>query len=72
MKNLTLTTLLMLAAANAFASNDAFNKLDADSDGLISREEAKVDATLSAIFNDLDVDFEGYLSKAELEVKTGN
>ena len=44
--------------------------LDADKDGLISVDEAKMDSTLSAIFTELDVDKDGYLSKLELEVKT--
>jgi len=44
--------------------------LDADKDGLISLDEAKIDKTLSAIFADLDLNQDGYLSNLELEVKT--
>ncbi|WP_340678689.1 hypothetical protein [Paraglaciecola sp.] len=72
MKKLFLSTLFMFAVANVFAAGDAFSILDTDSDGLISREEAKVDDTLSAIFAELDINQDGYLSKLELEVKTGN
>ena len=72
MKKIMCATVLMLVAATVFAQGDNFSKLDANNDGLISRDEANIDDTLTAIFNDLDVNFDGYLSKSELEVKTGN
>ena len=70
MKKLLLATTILFASANVLASSDAFKQLDADKDGLISREEAKADDTLSAIFVELDLNQDGYLSLEEMEVRT--
>jgi len=72
MKKLLLASIVTFASLNVLANSDkmAVHPLDADKDGLISMNEAKVDSTLSAIFADLDVNQDGYLSHMELEVKT--
>lgn len=73
-----LTTALlagMLAAPAAFANNMEWNQLDTDSDGMLSREEAMSDTTLSSNFAQADSDRDGMLSSAEYEAwqgKNGN
>jgi hypothetical protein len=72
MKKLLLASIVTFASLNVVAENEemAVHPLDADKDGLISMDEAKIDSTLSAIFADLDLNQDGYLSHLELEVKT--
>ena len=43
-----------------------YSKLDKNGDGSISKDEAKMDPTLSAKFSDLDKDANGSLSTTEL------
>ena len=43
-----------------------YSKLDANGDGSISKDEAKMDPTLSAKFSELDKDKSGSLSTTEL------
>lgn len=72
MKKLLLASIVTFASLNVLAQSEemAVHPLDADEDGLISMDEARIDSTLSAIFADLDVNQDGYLSNLELEVKT--
>ncbi|MFQ3189008.1 MAG: hypothetical protein ACI936_000128 [Paraglaciecola sp.] len=72
MKKLLLASIVSFASFNSLAESDVMtaHPLDSDKDGLISREEAKPDNTLSAIFTELDSNQDGYLSHLELEVKT--
>lgn len=72
MKKLLLASIVSFASINAFANSEEMpvHPLDADKDGLISIDEAKLDSTLTAIFGDLDTNQDGYLSVMELEVKT--
>lgn len=72
MKKLLLATTILFASANVLATSETFTQLDTDKDGLISREEAKADDTLSAIFVELDLNQDGYLSEAEMDVKSDN
>jgi Ca2+-binding EF-hand superfamily protein len=51
---------------NADTSSMDYSKLDANGDGVISKDEAKGDANLSAQFSTLDTDHDGKLSSAEL------
>ena len=71
MKKLLLASIVTLVSLNAFAITEetTIHPLDTDKDGLISKEEAKADITLSAIFAELDINQDGYLSQLELEVK---
>ena len=68
---------LLLAAGAAFAqqspppastgtSSMDYSKLDTNGDGVISKDEAKGDPTLSSQFSTLDADKDGKLSSAEL------
>lgn len=72
MKKLLLASIVTFASFNLLANPEEMtvHPLDADKDGLISIEEAKVDTTLSAVFAELDLNKDGYLSHLELEVKT--
>lgn len=72
MKKLLLASIVTFASLNVLADPEAMvvHPLDADKDGLISMDEAKVDITLSAIFADLDLDHDGFLTHTELDVKT--
>ena len=72
MKKLLLASIVTFASLNVLAAPEEMpiHPLDADKDGLISLDEAKIDKTLSAIFADLDLNQDGYLSNLELEVKT--
>jgi hypothetical protein len=71
MKKLLLASIITFASLNVLAESEEMtvHPLDADKDGLISVDEAKIDSTLSAIFAELDINQDGYLSKLELEVK---
>jgi len=62
-----LNTLLVLAALGASSSAFAaqFSELDADANGVISKEEAAVDADLAAKFDELDSNKDGVLSAEE-------
>jgi Ca2+-binding EF-hand superfamily protein len=60
---------LSTAAAVAISGEDAqakFVELDADSNGLISKEEAQADSDLANRFDELDLDGNGYVSYSEL------
>ncbi|MFT6990017.1 MAG: hypothetical protein ACJASL_001995 [Paraglaciecola sp.] len=72
MKKLLLASIVSLASLNVLATSEEItvHPLDADKDGLISMDEARMDSTLSAIFAELDINQDGYLSHSELEVKT--
>jgi hypothetical protein len=53
-------------AASALAGeNDQFNQLDADGNGMISAEEAKVDPMLSKDWAAADLNRDGQLERAE-------
>jgi hypothetical protein len=54
------------SAPSADTSSMDYSKLDANGDGVISKDEAKGDANLSAQFSTLDTDHDGKLSAAEL------
>ena len=69
MKKLILSSVLILAAGSVFAEDGKKLVLDADKEGLVSIEEAKVDASLSAAFAELDDNQDGYLSELELTPK---
>ncbi|WP_293745884.1 hypothetical protein [uncultured Paraglaciecola sp.] len=72
MKKLLIATIVTFASLHVLAesSDTTIHPLDADKDGQISKEEASVDTTLSAIFAELDIDQDGFLSPSELAVKT--
>lgn len=72
MKKLLLASIIAFASLNVLAESEEMtvHPLDADKDGLVSKDEAKSDLTLSAIFAELDINQDGYLSHLELEVKT--
>jgi oligoribonuclease (3'-5' exoribonuclease) len=72
MKKLLLASIVTFASLNVLAESEemSVHPLDADKDGLVSMDEAKIDSTLSAIFTELDINQDGYLSHLELEVKT--
>ena len=53
-------------AAQGSAQSVDYTKLDANADGSISKDEAKMDPTLSAKFSELDKDKNGTLSSTEL------
>ncbi len=55
---------LAFVASSSFASD--FSALDADKDGLISKDEASVSQTVTQQWDMLDVNKDGYLEKAEL------
>ncbi|MFT5675930.1 MAG: Ca2+-binding EF-hand superfamily protein [Paraglaciecola sp.] len=67
MKKLIAITSLILASTVVLAGEDVMEKLDTDSDGRISVEEAASDASLSAVFAELDANKDGYLTPSELE-----
>ena len=45
----------------------SFNQVDSNKDGVISRNEAKGDTTLSRMFKQLDRDNDGQLTEAEYD-----
>ena len=51
-------------AGNPTAS---FNQLDKNNDGVVSRDEAKKDTTLSRMFKQLDRDNDGQLTQSEYD-----
>ena len=53
-------------SAQGSAQSVDYTKLDANADGSISKDEAKMDPTLSAKFSELDKDKNGTLSSTEL------
>ncbi len=63
---------LLLTAFFAFAANssfaDDFTMLDADKDGLISKDEASISQTVTKQWDLLDINKDGYLGKDELAV----
>lgn len=52
-------------AATATASEDTFDALDTDQDGVISKMEAQAHSGLSTIFDDVDTDANDVISWAE-------
>ena len=58
---------LLAAAAPALSESEvpSFAMLDANSDGFISRDEARADERVAAAFADADQDRDGYLSAEE-------
>ncbi|WP_064435987.1 calmodulin [Pseudoalteromonas neustonica] len=62
--NKTLALIALASSSVAFAATD-FDTLDVDGNGVISQQEASVDATISAKFAELDTDQNGELSKEE-------
>jgi hypothetical protein len=71
-----------LFAAGAWAAGDksggaagkpmaSFEQADANKDGVISRDEAKKDTTLSKMFKQLDADNDGQLTRAEHDAGAG-
>ncbi|NNG45058.1 calmodulin [Pseudoalteromonas sp. NEC-BIFX-2020_002] len=62
--NKTLALIAFASSSVAFAATD-FDTLDVDGNGVISQQEASVDATISAKFAELDTDQNGELSKEE-------
>lgn len=62
--------LFAFVATTAFA--DAFADLDADKDGLISKDEAAASQTVMQKWDTLDVNQDGYLGADEFSVLTGS
>ena len=54
------------ASSTTGAQSTDYSKLDANGDGMISKEEAKADPALAAQFGELDADKNGTLSSSEL------
>jgi Ca2+-binding EF-hand superfamily protein len=52
------------------SKKDAFEQLDADSDGQLSKEEASGSSSLSASFTMIDKNSDGYISKGEFRRNT--
>ena len=52
--------------AGTSLAKDKFNELDANSDGMIDRQEARASTALTAEFDRLDVNKDGQLSVTEL------
>jgi Ca2+-binding EF-hand superfamily protein len=69
MKKLLITGLLVAVSGAVIAESPKLFILDADKDGLISVEEAKLDSDLSEAFTTLDINQDGYLSELEMNVK---
>lgn len=61
----TAFTILVLASSSAAYAAVDFSSFDANGDGVISMEEAKVNSQLVKIFKQLDTDGNGELSKEE-------
>lgn len=57
----------LLSSPAAFAQAPDLAKLDANSDGTITKEEAKANPELAAKFDELDTDKNGSLSQAEVQ-----
>ncbi len=73
MKSATSLVLLSLLAFATPAQSESgvpsFALLDADQDGMISRNEARADERVAAGFADADQDRDGYLSPGEFAAK---
>jgi Ca2+-binding EF-hand superfamily protein len=53
------------AATQAVIDGRVFQRLDANGDGRLTREEARIDAVVAAAFERIDVDGDGIVSRAE-------
>ncbi len=62
---LTLITTGLFFSAAAMAGGLSFTELDANGDGVISKDEAASSATLSPLFTDADRNGDGNLDKDE-------
>ncbi|ALQ06583.1 MULTISPECIES: EF-hand domain-containing protein [Pseudoalteromonas] len=62
--NTTLAVIILASSSAAYAAVD-FASFDIDSDGVITKQEAQVNAQLVKLFDDLDTDGNGELSKEE-------
>ena len=62
---------LIAVATPALSQSDAltFELLDANGDGLISRDEARADERVAAGFEEADQDRDGYVSAEEFAAK---
>lgn len=63
---------LALASGAAFAADQAkdtkaFQELDKDDNGALTKQEASADRTVAAIFNQADTNQDGYLTKREFD-----
>lgn len=69
MKAIGTTLILMLAAGGALAQSETerpnFIQLDTDSDGRISKDEAKADPRIAKRFQEADANGDGYLTLDE-------
>ena len=63
--NVSVAALALVGATSAMAMSTDFDTLDADGNGVISMEEASVDAKIAEQFEALDTDGNGKLSKGE-------
>ena len=63
--NTTLAVIVLASSSSAAYAAVDFSSFDADGDGVISMEEAKVNPQLVKIFDDLDTDGNGEISKEE-------
>ncbi|MCW8929860.1 MAG: hypothetical protein OQL19_06445 [Gammaproteobacteria bacterium] len=64
------TACCVFVASSAFASASDFSALDANKDGLISKEEASVSKTVTQQWDLLDLNKDGYLGEKELAALT--
>ena len=62
----------LLSSPAAFAQMPEFAELDTNSDGTITKEEAKANPEVAAKFDELDSDKNGSLSQAELQAEAQN
>ncbi|MDJ0712137.1 MAG: EF-hand domain-containing protein [Woeseiaceae bacterium] len=66
---LLLSLIAMASPALSESGVPSFALLDANQDGLISRDEARADERVAASFADADQDRDGYLSPEEFSAK---
>ncbi|MFQ3251419.1 hypothetical protein [Glaciecola sp.] len=59
---------LALTSTNAFSGESLFNKLDSNSDGMISKTEAEAHEVLKELFDSLDVDGDELISPEEFSL----
>ncbi len=64
-----LSLLLLATPALSESGVPSFAELDANQDGMISRDEARADERVAASFADVDQDRDGYLSPEEFAAK---